>query len=105
MKRIRFKIISVAEEYAGSKDEYILELSSKNKWIIITFDKDFGELIYKQKYEKPFGIIFLRVPPKSLDYIFHIMKWLLLQTNISFEGNFLVVNENKVRVIKLNDIT
>lgn len=104
LRKEGFKIISVAEEYAGSRDEKILELSSKNKWIIITFDKDFGELVYKQKYEKPFGIIFLRVPPKSQDYIFHIMKWLLLQTNISFEGNFLVVNESKVRVIKLNDV-
>ncbi len=105
LRKEGFKIISVAEEYSGSRDEKILELSSKNKWIIITFDKDFGELIYKQKYEKPFGIIFFRVPPKSTDYIFHLIKWLLLQTNISFEGNFLVVNENKVRVIKLNDIT
>jgi predicted nuclease of predicted toxin-antitoxin system len=74
IKRIRkegYKIISVAEEYAGSRDEKILDLSSKNKWIIITFDRDFGELIHKQKYEKPFGIIFLRVPPRSPDYIFH----------------------------------
>ena len=104
LRKEGYYIISVIEDFKRASDKKILELSSKNKWIIITFDKDFGELIYKQKYEKPFGIIFLRVPPKSPDYIFHIMKWLLLQTNISFEGNFLIVNESKVRVIKLNDI-
>lgn len=53
------KIISVTEEFTGLSDEKILELSSRNKWVIITFDKDFGELIYKQKSNKPFGIILL----------------------------------------------
>lgn len=96
------KIISVAEEFAGSSDEKILELSSGNKWIIITFDKDFGELIYKQKSGKPYGIILLRITPKSPAYILQLLKWLLLQANISFEGNFVVVNKDKVRTIKIN---
>ena len=96
------KIISVAEEFAGSSDEKILELSSRNKWIIITFDKDFGELIYKQKSSKPYGIILLRVTPKSPEYILQLLKWLLLQVNISFEGNFVVVNKDKVRTIKMS---
>jgi predicted nuclease of predicted toxin-antitoxin system len=97
------KIISVAEEFAGSSDEKILELSSRNKWVIITFDKDFGELIYKQKSSKPCGIILLRVTPKSPEYILQLLKWLLLQVNISFEGNFVVMNKDKVRTIKLSD--
>ncbi len=96
------KIISVAEEFAGSSDEKILELSSRNKWVIITFDKDFGELIYKQKSSKPYGIILLRVTPKSPEYILQLLKWLLLQGNISFEGNFVVMNKDKVRTIKMS---
>ncbi len=96
------KIISVAEEFAGSSDEKILELSSRNKWVIITFDKDFGELIYKQKSSKPYGIILLRVTPKSPEYILQLLKWLLLQVNISFEGNFVVMNKDKVRTIKMS---
>ncbi len=97
------KIISVAEEFAGSSDEKILELSSSNKWVIITFDKDFGELIYKQKSGKPYGIILLRVTLKSPGYILQLLKWLLLQGNISFEGNFVVANKDKVRTIKISD--
>lgn len=99
------KIISVVEEFQGSSDEKIMELSSRNKWVLITFDKDFGELIYKQKCEKPFGIILLRVTPKSPTHILQVLKWLLLHTSISFENNFLVVNDNKVRTIKLDDTT
>ena len=91
------------EDFAGSSDEKILELSSRNKWVIITFDKDFGELIYKQKSNKPSGIILLRVTPKSPAYILQLLKWLLLQANISFEGYFVVVNKDKVRAIKMDD--
>ncbi len=103
LRKEGYKIISVLEDFAGSSDEKIMELSSKNKWIIITFDKDFGELIYKQKTDKPYGIILLRVTPKSPEYILQLLKWLLLQGSISFEGCFVVVNKDKVRTIKISD--
>lgn len=98
------KIVSVTEDFKSSSDKTILELSSKNKWVIITFDRDFGDLIFKQNCEKPFGIIFLRIIPKSPQYILQFLKWLLTQTSVSFEGNFIVVNKDKVRTIILDDI-
>ncbi len=104
LRKEGYKIISVTEEFKRSSDKQILELSSRNKWIIITFDKDFGEMIYNQNYGKPFGIVLLRVTPKSPDYILQILKWLLKQTDISFEGNFVVVSKDKVRTIKIADI-
>ena len=103
LRKEGYKVISVTEQFAGSSDEKILELSSRNRWVIITFDKDFGELIYKQKSNKPYGIILMRVTPKSPEYILQLLKWLLLQTNISFEVNFVVLNKDKVRVIKMDD--
>ncbi|MCZ7381145.1 MAG: DUF5615 family PIN-like protein [Candidatus Methanoperedens sp.] len=42
LRKEGYKIISVAEDFKKSSDKKILELSSKNKWIIITFDKDLG---------------------------------------------------------------
>jgi predicted nuclease of predicted toxin-antitoxin system len=98
------KIISVTEEFKGSSDEKILELSSRNKWIIITFDKDFGELIYKQRLNRPFGIILLRVAPKSAAYLLELLKWLILEKGISFDGNLVVMTADKIRTIKLEDL-
>ena len=102
LRKEGYKVISVLEDFAGSSDEKILELSSRNKWVIITFDKDFGELIYKEKSNMPAGIILLRVTPKSPAYILQLLKWLLLQANLSFEGNFVVVNKDKVRTIRMD---
>ncbi len=67
-------IISVTEDFAGSSDKRLMELSSKNKWVIITFDKDFGELIYKQKSIKPYGIILLRLAPRSPEYLSQLLQ-------------------------------
>lgn len=103
LRKEGFKIISVVEEFAGSSDEKILEISSRKKWVIITFDKDFGDLIYKEKSDKPAGIILLRVAPKSPAFILQVLKWLLLEKKLSFEGNFVVVNKDKVRTIKISD--
>lgn len=104
LRKEGLKIISVTEEFKSFSDKKILELSSQNKWIIITFDRDFGDMIFKQNHSKPFGIIFLRIIPKSPKYILQFLRWLLIQTSISFEGNFVVVNKDKVRTIKIDDI-
>jgi predicted nuclease of predicted toxin-antitoxin system len=100
LRKSGYNIISVAENYKGSSDDEILDLSSKNRWIILTFDKDFGDLIYKQKLNKPLVIILLRIAPKSAEYILHLLKWLLSQPDINFEGNFVVMNSDKVRTVK-----
>jgi predicted nuclease of predicted toxin-antitoxin system len=100
LRKVGFNIISAAENYRGSSDKEILDISSKNRWIIITFDKDFGDLIYKQNLNKPLGIILLRIAPKSAEYVMQLLKWLLSQPDINFEGNFVVMNSDKVRTVK-----
>ena len=99
LRKAGFNIISVAENYRASSDEEILDLSLKNRWIILTFDKDFGDLRYK-KLNKPFGIILLRIAPKSAEYILQLLRWLLSQPDIYFEGSFVVMNSDKVRTVK-----
>jgi predicted nuclease of predicted toxin-antitoxin system len=42
-------IISLKELATGLSDESVLEIANKQKRILITFDDDFGELIYRRK--------------------------------------------------------
>ena len=52
VKRLRdegLNITSIAEIQIGMDDEDIAKLSEKEKAIIITFDKDFGEIIFRSK--------------------------------------------------------
>lgn len=105
IKRLReeeaVEIISVLEEFRGMSDENIIKISSRQRLIIITFDKDFGYLIFGRMTDVPFGVILFRISIKSLDHIFKMLKWILFESGIKFERKFVIVTESKVRVIPL----
>lgn len=44
----------------GASDVEVLELANREERIMITFDKDFGELVFKEKLIHK-GVIFLRL--------------------------------------------
>lgn len=51
IKRLRgagAEIFSVLEEFRGMSDEKIMNVSSGQRLTIITFDKDFGYLVFKR---------------------------------------------------------
>ena len=103
VKRLReegLDITSIIEIKVGMKDEEIAKLSEREKVVIITFDKDFGEIIFK-KLIKPYGVILLRISPKSVDYISNFLKWLLIESKIEFERKLVVVREDKIRIINI----
>lgn len=45
------KVISIADDYTSMKDIAIASLSLNHPAIIITEDKDFGELVFKDKVQ------------------------------------------------------
>ena len=82
--------------YASIKDEAVIELSVKENRIIVTFDSDFGELIFKSGY-KPIGVIFFRWksfrPLDPGEYL----ETLLGQKEIVFQSMLTVIDDHKVR--------
>ena len=94
------EIISVSE--VSWCDEKIMKISSGQRLTIITFDKDFGYLVFKRGIGAPYGVILFRIRMKSPDYIFKMLKWILFESGIKFERNFVVVTESKVRVVPLD---
>jgi len=53
-------IISIKEIASGISDISVLETANKHKRVLITFDEDFGELIYGRKLRAQ-GIILLKL--------------------------------------------
>lgn len=90
-------ITSSLEIAQGLRDEEVISLAQEKGSIIITFDKDFGELVFKKRANVK-GIVLLRFAPVSPEFIFNKIKNLLLTGDIKLEGNFVVVEEDLVRV-------
>ena len=60
LKEKGFDVKFVAEIIPRVSDKEVLEFSEKENRILVTNDKDFGELIYKQKFPHK-GVILFRM--------------------------------------------
>lgn len=49
------------ETARGAADADLLELATREERTLITYDKDFGGLIHRDRLEAPFGVILFRV--------------------------------------------
>jgi hypothetical protein len=77
-----------------------LEAANKQNRVLITFDSDFGELIFRQKL-KAGGVILLKFTPKSTQQVVDTTLK-VLKTQAKIEGHFLIVKEKKIRVLSIN---
>jgi predicted nuclease of predicted toxin-antitoxin system len=90
------EVFSVFDEMRGADDETILKKAFREKWILITNDKDFGEKIFRQK-KNHCGIILLRlVDERALNKIDVLKKVLKLAGN-KLNKLFVVSTEKNVR--------
>ena len=62
LKRKGVDITSVIEFSPGLNDREVLNLANREDRILVTFDKDFGELVVREKV-KVKGLILLRFAP------------------------------------------
>lgn len=56
----KFEVIHIGEFLPGADDDEVLSLSNREKAILLTEDKDFGELIFRFKKANQ-GIILVRL--------------------------------------------
>jgi predicted nuclease of predicted toxin-antitoxin system len=97
LKERGFKIRSVAEENRGATDLEILVKAHEENLIIITFDRDYGELIFANKEVKPPGIIYLRFIPENKDEITKTLEEVFKNKSIQLLNKFTVVEKDRVR--------
>lgn len=53
-------VVAVAEAYAGMDDAGILALAASERRWLVTFDRDFGELVFARGLPPPPAVIFFR---------------------------------------------
>ncbi len=96
----KFDVFSIAETVPSLDDTSILKLATTQKRIIITSDKDFGNLIFKIKLSSA-GIILFRMDDQSARRKIEIIDVLLQEYLGKISGNFLVISDSKIRIRKI----
>ncbi|MBA7495487.1 hypothetical protein ES702_06074 [subsurface metagenome] len=76
LRRKNIDIIPVLEVSPSLSDRAVVDLANRQGRVIVTFDKDFGELIFREKL-KVKGVVLLRFIPKSPQHIAKRIEYLL----------------------------
>jgi len=87
---------SVAERSPGISDAAVMEMAHAENRIILTFDRDYGELIFHRHRPAPAGVLYLRCLPASpLEPARYVAQ--LLASRIELEGRFTTGDREQVR--------
>lgn len=101
LKSKGFNVLSVFEAFPGIKDTEILKIAQSEGRIVITNDKDFGEMVFKSRYSHH-GIVLLRLNDERSKNKISVIEKLLTHHSEDLIGNFIVLTENTIRIIRKN---
>jgi len=91
---------SVSELMRSAPDTKVLKYAMTNGQIILTFDKDYGELIFHRKMGIPEALIFFRFDPAFPLEPYELL-FKLINEDKNIEGWFIVLDRDMVRKRKL----
>ena len=90
-------VFSVFDEARGMTDDEVLTKAANENWILITNDKDFGEMIFRTRRQHH-GIIFLRLDDERVANKIKVLEQLLENYAEKLPEQFVTVTETKVRI-------
>jgi len=97
LRDANYEVFSVFDEARGMTDNEVLTKASDENWILITNDKDFGEMIFRER-RTHHGIIFLRLDDERAANKIQVLEKLLENYSAKLPEQFVIVTETKVRV-------
>jgi predicted nuclease of predicted toxin-antitoxin system len=96
LRRDGFDVLYVKEIAPGSDDDTILQMALGQQRVLLTEDKDFGELVVRLKLPV-YGIVLLRMNPADSGAKLARLRHLFRQDSDRLPGSFVVVDEKKAR--------
>jgi predicted nuclease of predicted toxin-antitoxin system len=90
----------IREDSRGISDDKVLLRAQEENRIVVTFDKDFGELAFRSKLPAQSGVILFRITPISPQYIAQVAVQALASRD-NWAGHFSVIEDNRIRMTSL----
>lgn len=92
-----YEVSSIAESGPGMSDSAVLALARAEHRIILTFDRNYGELIYRKHLGPPAGLVYYRLVPMTPNEPAELLNKILQTSNLQLEARFTVVTREVVR--------
>ena len=94
-----FDVRYIAEFAGGQPDERVLEIANAENRILITTDKDFGELVYRLRQIHP-GVILLRLAGLSPAEKGRLCENAIRTHSSELSDSFTVIQHRMIRIRK-----
>ena len=97
--RERYDVVYIAAVAQGADDDYILELAEKENRILITLDKDFGELVFRLNQVHA-GVILCRLQGLSNEEKATLVTMTIDKYHMQLIQSFTVIQPRNIRIRK-----
>ena len=97
LRACNIAVHSISEEYPGISDTHVIQLAIDNDFIILTFDRDYGELIFKYASSAPPTVVYFRNKGKDADFAGKALLQVLSDGRIPLKGRFTVIDKDSIR--------
>lgn len=95
-------VLWVSEDMASASDSEVLARArTEGRWLL-TYDRDYGELVFSRSVPSPRAVIYLRQEPYPPARPAELVLELMARPE-EVEGMFLVVTERSIRTRRLPD--
>jgi predicted nuclease of predicted toxin-antitoxin system len=92
-------VVAVAEIARGAEDSAVVELTRSEGRILLTEDKDFGQLVFAAAHRTA-GVVLLRWPVTARGTLGSALVELVAANGDALLGSFAVVEPGRVRISK-----
>lgn len=97
LRQIGHDVAWVRSDAPGARDEHILDWAMRDGRVLLTFDKDFGELAFQAELPARCGIILFRVPMPA-PAVVGVTLAARIAERTDWAGHFSVVEPGRVRM-------
>ncbi|MBX9783271.1 MAG: DUF5615 family PIN-like protein [Chitinophagaceae bacterium] len=97
LKAKGYEIVSIGIENPSITDAEVMAIAINEKRIVVTFNRDYGELIFKRNYKPEKGVIYLRLDEYEPEEPGLIIEEIINNKEIDLTMALTVIDKNGIR--------
>jgi predicted nuclease of predicted toxin-antitoxin system len=95
-----YEVSAVRDLAPGAPDETVIAMAAQENRVLLTEDKDFGQLVYAGSGRTQ-GVVFIRYPSSARTQVGSAVVDLVGKMGSGLRGRFVVVQPGRARVVEL----
>ena len=100
LRSLGHDVMWIRTTHPGIDDQQVLAIAQSESRVVLTFDKDFGELAFRSRLPARSGVILFRISTPTPELALQVVC-AALESRDDWEGHFSVVEDSRIRMTRL----